>query len=166
MNLFAVQRDFGEIVDNGPGDVDLQHLLSTQVDDLVKYQVVRLLYEHPDVIGDPSFFAAALGFHSAEYTRASLEELADCGVLHKELCQGSNKSLYCFSNDPVMRERITKLCSLEPKSPQYGQVLRLLAGRSLRRAQKRATHKSRDDLPSEGKRDVQQRASPHSHLLH
>lgn len=139
--MVAMQRDLGESFDRCPADSDVQDLLATQVNDLVKYQVVRLLHQHPDVVGDAALFAAALGFHSAEYTRASLEELADSGVLQREICQANGQTIYFFANDPATRERITKLCSLGPNSPEYCQMLRLLAGRSLRLAQRRAKRK-------------------------
>ncbi|MCL5265490.1 MAG: hypothetical protein M1343_09930 [Chloroflexi bacterium] len=146
MTVLATQRDLGArdssgILDVDLNDPDLNHLVSTQVDDLVKYQIVQLLHRHPDAVGDASFFAAALGFHSAEYTNATLEELANCGILYREACQSSGKTLYCFSRDPTTRKRITRLCGLKNKSATYDGLLSLLASRSLRRAAKRAKEK-------------------------
>ena len=119
-------------------DPDLDQMVSSQVDDLVKYQVVQLLHRHPDAIGDATFFATALGFHSAEYTLAALEELASCGILQREICEGNGKRLYYLSNEPQVRKRITKLCNLSSKAAIYDELLRLLANRSLARAAKRA----------------------------
>lgn len=125
-------------------DSDLDQMVSSQVDDLAKYQVVQFLHRHPEVIGDASFFAVALGFHSSEYTQASLEELTNCGILHRESCQSNGKALYYLSNDPHTRKRITRLCNLSNKAAIYDELLRLLASRSLQRAAKRAKGKGQD----------------------
>lgn len=124
-------------------DPDINQMVSSQVDDLVKYQVVQLLHEHPDAVGDASFFAIALGFHSAEYTQSSLEELVNCGILHRETCPGNGKPLYCLSDNPQVRKRITRLCNLSNKVAVYDELLTLLASRSLQRAAKRAKGKPR-----------------------
>ncbi|MBI2955305.1 MAG: hypothetical protein HYY30_13405 [Chloroflexi bacterium] len=119
-------------------DPDLDQMVSSQVDDLVKYQIVKLLSRRPGVVGDASFFAAVLGFHSAEYTQASLEELANCGILQRQMCQSDEQMMYYLSSDPQIRKRIVKLCNLRNKAATYDELLRVLAGRSLQRAAKRA----------------------------
>lgn len=138
MTSLAIRTDHGERGANPVLDPDLDQMVSSQVDDLVKYQIVQLLHRHPDVIGDASFFAAALGFHSAEFTLASLEELASCGILQRDTCPSNGRTLYYLSNEPQVRKRITRLCNLSNKAAIYQELLTLLASRSLARAAKRA----------------------------
>lgn len=116
-------------------DAELRDLLATQVDDLAKYHVVSLLHEHPETVGDAAFYATALGFHSIEDTRTVLDELAKCGVLCREVNGDAGTAIYATSTDSDSWRKITKLCSLNPRSQTYRHVLRLLANRSLHRAE-------------------------------
>lgn len=124
-----------------PLDAEIRDLLATQVDDLAKYHVVSLLNEHPEAAGDASFFAAALGFHSVEDTRTVLDEMAQCGILRREVNQDTGAVIYNVSADADKWQKITKLCTLSPRSQLYRHVLRLLANRSLHRAELRTKHR-------------------------
>lgn len=116
-------------------DAEIRDVLTSQIDDLAKYHVVRMLHEHPETIGDAAFYAAALGFHSVEDTRTVLEEMAECGILRRVGNGGTDSALYCLSSDTENRRKVARLCNLSLRSPLYRQVVRLLANRSLHRAE-------------------------------
>ncbi len=122
-------------------DPEIRDLLATQVDDLAKYHVVTLLHQHPEAAGDAAFYAASLGFHSVDDTRTVLEELVQCGLLRRELNRDTGNVAYYTSNDVDCWRKVTKLCSLNPQSESYRQVLRLLANRSLHRAELRKKYR-------------------------
>lgn len=118
-------------------DAEIRDLLANKVDDLAKYHVVSMLHEQPEVKGDASFYAAALGFHSIEETRTVLEELAECGILRRGVDRETGAPIYNISPDVDNSRQISKLCHLNPRSQVYRHVLRLLANRSLHRAELR-----------------------------
>jgi hypothetical protein len=138
VTALATHGNLGPFDPNHRLDPEINQMVSAQIDDLVKYQVVQFLHRHPAAVGDASFFATALGFHSAEITENSLDELATCGILNREPCQNNGRSMYGLASDPDTRKRITRLCNLSNKAAVYDELLTLLAGRSLERAAKRA----------------------------
>lgn len=119
---------------------EVEHLLSTAVDDLVKYNIVKFLYEHPAAVGDASFFAIALGFHSTPRTEQALEQLAAAGVLRHWSGPGVGDTVYGLTNDETTLRHLHSLCSLKTDSPMYRNVMRRLAAKSLKRAESSTKH--------------------------
>lgn len=117
-------------------DTEIRDVLASQINDLAKYHVARMLHEHPEMVGDVAFYAAALGFHSIDDTRTVLEEMVQCGVLCREDAEDAADGFYYYlSPDAENRRKIAKLCNLSCRAHVYRQVLRLLADRSLHRAE-------------------------------
>ncbi|MCL4552605.1 MAG: hypothetical protein M1305_03515 [Candidatus Marsarchaeota archaeon] len=119
----------GNSVDN-----DVDELLSNKVDDLVKFNVVTYLYRNPAVFADAEFFAQELGFHSAEQTKVSLDELVSAGVLEKESVPKNGGEIYGLRPDPRLMQLLAKLTQMDTRMSQYSDILTRLATRSLVRA--------------------------------
>lgn len=117
---------------------DVEQLLSTDVDDLVKYNILRFLHESPATVGNAAFFAEALGFHSATKTQAALEQLSAAGILEQWAGPRHGDVVYGLTADTAILQRLQKLCALPVKSPGYAEVVRKLAARSLRKAESSA----------------------------
>lgn len=115
-------------------DNDVDELLNNKVDDLVKFNVVTYLYKNPAVFGDAEFFAQALGFHSADQTKVSLDELVAAGVLEKETVPKNGGEIYGLRPDPRLMRLLEKLTQMDTRMSQYSDILTRLATRSLVRA--------------------------------
>ncbi|MGQ9676422.1 MAG: hypothetical protein ACUVX1_12240 [Chloroflexota bacterium] len=114
---------------------DVEFLVNNAVDDLVKYNVVRFLYQHPATVGDASLFATALGFYSIPKTQVALEQLVTAGILNKWTGPGVGETVYGLTDDERVLGRLEKLCELRPDSSDYRLVLSVLASKSLKRAE-------------------------------
>ncbi len=126
---------------------DVEQLLCTAVDDLVKFQIVRFLQEHPAAAGDAALFASALGFHSVAKTQVALEELTAAGILRRRLL-ASGEPTYCLTADRATRQRLEKLCAVSPQSRYFAEIMRRLSAASLRRAEASARRRASSELVS------------------
>lgn len=120
-----------------------REFVAAGIDDLAKYQVMRLLYECPAAGGNANYFAAYLGFHSVPMTTALLEELAHDGALEQEVAVNGHP---CFrlTHDGGARRRLMRLYNLASEPKEQANVLRTLANRSLLKARSRSTLTSSD----------------------
>ncbi len=119
------------------------------IDDLAKYRIVGLLYECPSMVGDAAHYATHLGFHSVDVTHPLLDELAESGILNREQVAGGN-TFYRLVDDSRLRRRLMPLYASGPDNHQW--ILRLLASRSLVRAEQRAKMARRRDVLAESGR--------------
>ena len=112
-------------------------LLEGGIDDLAKYRIILHLLQQPQVSGDATYFARSLGFHCPERTAVLLAELATAGLLWREERPGSAP---CFGLPPDsgLRQRLQAECLADPHSPEYEELLRGLAQRSVARAKGQA----------------------------
>lgn len=117
---------------------DVEYLVNNAVDDLVKFNIVKFLHQHPASVGDASFFATALGFHSTPKTQVALEQLAAAGILDRWTVPEGGPSIYGLTSDKHVLGRLEKLCQLQPDSPDYKRVLSILASQSFKRAEAEA----------------------------
>lgn len=115
-------------------DNEVEELLRDKVDDLVKFNVVKYLYKNPTTFGDAGFYAKALGFHSAEQTKTSLDELVKVKVLEREVVSKSGEEIYGLRPDPKLMQLLEKVCNMDTHMSQYADILARLATRSLVRA--------------------------------
>jgi hypothetical protein len=116
---------------------ETEQLLKTTLDDLVKYNIVRLLRDNHTTLGNEVFFASTLGFHSCSRTREALEDLVQAGVLQKWAGSRDSKNgdaVFGLTANEAIRQSLDRVYAISPESPVYGELLRRLAERSLKRA--------------------------------
>jgi hypothetical protein len=115
-------------------DNEVEELLTSKVDDLVKFHIVNLLYEDPTTVGDSEFFAHSLGFYSLEQTKEALEELVDSGVLKKEKAGRRGVEAYGLRRDHKLMRLLGRIYGMDQHIGKYGDILSRLAARSVVRA--------------------------------
>jgi hypothetical protein len=108
------------------------------IDDLAKYQILRLIYQQPAVAGTATYYATCLGFHSVQLTATLLDELAASGALVKESAQGTDVRYRMADDEDVRRELVRLYDSTNNPTAEAG-VLRVLSDRSLLKVRARAT---------------------------
>lgn len=117
-------------------------LASEGIDDLAKLRIVQFLWQTPNVVGDASFFARVLGFHSASSTQRLLDELATRGLLARwPASRGGPR--YGVPRSELGRSALDWLRFQLEHSPALSTVVRALAERSLAHAQRAAAERRR-----------------------
>jgi hypothetical protein len=115
-----------------------QEFISSGIDDLAKYHIVRLLCEYQSLAGDAALYAAYLGFHSVAVTITLLDELVASGILRREDRGRGDRPRYRLADDGELC-RLTSLYNSPCRPLEHTGVLQILARRSLERARARAS---------------------------
>jgi hypothetical protein len=117
-------------------ETELDWLLEHDVNDLARYNILRYLHDHPGEEGDVAFFAEKLGLRSLDRTRDDFEALARRGLLQR-VHRGGESDVYRLNSDPSSLEFVERLYGLS-QSSDFGEIVDMLASRSLKRARKAA----------------------------
>jgi len=124
-------------------DTELFELLSDEVDDLAKLNLLLLMRRERGLRADAPALARALGFHSIEQTEQKLHELAACGLVQVEPAD-DGRALYALAEDESARRRLAKLWKLVHREAYFTSLLSHLAERSVEEAHAHYQHAVRE----------------------